>query len=207
MVERDDDTRPRCVIPAAGGSTRMGAWKPLLPWVGGTVCGAAVRSALDAGCRPIVVTGHRGDELESWLRDAFEPGDGVVAARNPRWEEGMLGSILVGAELASGDGFLVAPGDMPSIPAAAYRAVLGAVDRGVGAVFAARRGRLGHPVWIPRGCLSGMRALDRSARLREFLLAGPWTSAEVDSDDIFEDLDTYEEYERGRTAALGNGTA
>jgi molybdenum cofactor cytidylyltransferase len=199
-----------CVIPAAGRSSRMPAWKPLLPWGASTVCGAVVDAALAAGLLPVVVAGYRGDELAAAFSDRPE----VAVVVNDDWERGMLGSIRTGAEaarrlgLASGaggpEGFFVVPADMPRVPARAF----GLVAAGAGAgtcprsVFASRRERLGHPVWIPFAFVAGMAALDPDARLRTYLLSLPWSRVEVDDDGIFDDLDTPEEYEGARASIL-----
>jgi len=197
-----------CVIPAAGRSSRMGAWKPLLPWGAGTVCGAVVDAALSAGLRPVVVAGYRSGELAA----AFSGRPEVVVVDNPDWERGMLGSVRAGfgrvvevSRAAGGDveGFFVAPADMPRLPSAAFGRVAAELSRGAvpRAVFAARGGRLGHPVWVPAAFMPGIAALDPGARLRDYLLERPWSSVEVEDDGIFDDIDTPEAYAASLDAA------
>lgn len=197
-----------CVIPAAGLSSRMSAWKPLMPWGDTSICGAVVDTALEAGLRPVVVAGYRGEELAGSF--AGRPELDVVL--NDRWEDGMLGSIRTGVDfmlqecLADGDvdaaGFFVVPADMPRVPAKAFALIsaalvaVGLAGAGAvpGAVFAARSGKLGHPVWIPAAFIPALRELQPGSRLRDYLLGQPWSSVEVDDDGIFEDLDTPEAY-------------
>ena len=188
----------------------MGAWKPLLPWGGTTMCGAVVGTVLAAGLRPVVVAGYRGAELEA----AFAGRPDVAVVLNGEWERGMLGSIRTGAEavrrlgMESGTGapagFFVVPADMPRVPAVAFArigAALSAED-GPRTVFASRGERLGHPVWIPDAFVAGLHDLDPDSRLRSYLLTLPWTRAEVADDGIFEDLDTPDAYEEARTTIL-----
>ncbi len=197
-----------CVIPAAGRSSRMGAWKPLLPWGAGTVCGAVVDAALSAGLKPVVVAGYRSGELIA----AFSGRPEIVVAENPDWERGMLGSVRVGfgrvveAARAAGagvEGFFVAPADMPRLPADAFGRIAAELPRGAGprAVFASRGGKLGHPVWVPAAFMPGIAALDPGSRLRDYLLGRPWSSVEVDDDGIFDDIDTPEAYAASLDAA------
>lgn len=190
-----------CVIPAAGLSSRMGAWKPLLPWKGGTVCGAVAETVLGAGLSPIIVAGFRASDLMA----AFADRSGVAVVENADWKLGMLGSLRVGAAAAraafpDAPGFLVSPADMPLIPAEAYRLVadaglrLYASKRPEAAVFACKGDRRGHPVYVPMSFVDGMAALDPDSRLRSYLDSRGWTRVNVDSDGIFLDIDSPDEY-------------
>lgn len=189
-----------CIIPAAGRSSRMGAWKPMLPWGSTTICGAVVETVIASGLHPVLVAGYRADELVA----AFGDRPGLTIVRNPDWEQGMLGSIRVGvgalSRIAPGyDGFLVAPADMPRLPVSGFARVIAEAERDARsgrarAVFAARGERLGHPVWIPAGFVAGLSERDPDSRLRDYLLERPWTGIEVDDDGIFADIDTPEAY-------------
>lgn len=189
-----------CIIPAAGRSSRMGAWKPMLPWGTGTMCGAVVDTVLAAGLHPVLVAGYRADELVA----VFGGRPDVTVVRNPDWELGMLGSICVGVEalprIAPGyDGFLVAPADMPRLPVSGFVRVLDEAGRRATngrtcTVFAARGDRLGHPVWIPASLVARLSARDPDSRLRDYLLGLSWTGVQVDDDGIFADIDTPEAY-------------
>lgn len=60
------------LIPAAGLSSRMGDFKPLLPFRGKTVIESSVESALSGGADSVtVVTGYRSEEIEGTLAEAF----------------------------------------------------------------------------------------------------------------------------------------
>lgn len=194
-----------------------GDYKPLLPWPGGCVAAAAVRAAISGGCRPLVVSGYRADELEAALA-----GSGVDFERNPGWERGMLGSIALGARRAreldpGGLGFLVSHADMPLVPPKAFELLVAEAERlssgrageeAPQAVFSGAQGRLGHPVWLSYALIERLGSWDPGASLKAYLQEGRWAACELDdalgasAAGIFIDLDTPEAYERA-LASLG----
>jgi len=194
-----------CIVPAAGRSSRMGSWKPLLPWGLTTVCGAVIDTVVAAGLIPVLVAGYRARELF----EAFAGRPDLRLVENADWERGMLGSIRAGLSAIAAEiddsggpaGFFVAPADMPRLPAAAFAAVASEAARlaAIGeqsAVFAALGDRLGHPVWIPKAMSGALAGLEPDSRLRDYLLSSSWTSVQVDDEGIFADLDTPEAYAR-----------
>lgn len=80
------------IVLAAGGSSRLGRPKQLLPWQGTTLVGHAVQTAAAAGCDPVlVVTGSHGDDVVRAL--AASP---AVPVSNPGWAEGQAASLRAG---------------------------------------------------------------------------------------------------------------
>lgn len=191
-----------CIIPAAGRSSRMGSFKPLLPWQGGTICGSVIDKAVLAGLKPVLVTGYEAAALEV----AFGSRTELYLVHNPEWAKGMVGSIQVGCRAAlvrwpCMQGFLVAPADMPALPIVAFTrlAQAGRARYAAGeepaALFATRKGRLGHPVWIPVQFMEEILGLGQEGQLKAHLLTKTWEGVEIDSEGIFKDLDTPEEYQ------------
>ena len=77
---------------AAGYSSRMGAFKPLLELGGRTFLERCVAAFRQAGVEDVVVvTGHRAEELRAAAR-----GLGVRVALNGRYPEGMYTSVQAG---------------------------------------------------------------------------------------------------------------
>ena len=201
-----------CVIAAAGGSTRMGRPKQLLPFgpegSGLTMLGSVVAAALEAGCRALVVLGCRAAEVEASLRGGpLGPAlaSGLVAAvPNPRWEEGMLGSIQAALGQVRGEAFFEMHADMPLVPASAYGLLAAARDarRRAGlpeaALFASFRGEPGHPVLIPSAWIPEILGLEPGSRLKPFLAARGMELVEAGDPAVLADLDTPEEYRRAR---------
>ncbi|MBC7221105.1 nucleotidyltransferase family protein [Candidatus Bipolaricaulota bacterium] len=178
---------------AAGGGTRMGRPKLLLPVDGRPlllwVVDLVNRLPLD---RRVIVLGAEAEAVRSALfpADGVRPGArfGWTVLVNEGWREGMGSSLRCAA--AEGDGgMLVFLGDMPWVPEEAARAVLArAGDR---PVAPAHLGRRGFPVFLPPSLRPEVRALagDRGARdlLRDCdLIAWP-------DDRVIRDVDRVED--------------
>jgi molybdenum cofactor cytidylyltransferase len=179
-----------CLVPAAGRSERMGAWKPILPFGDSTILGTVVETALRACPRVILVTGHRAAELASLFR--AEPR--VTVTENADWELGMFSSVRCGAALVGTDRFFVTLGDMPWIAPSVYDRLL--KTTAVDAVFPEYNGRRGHPVLFNRRVIPAILAADPgSGSMRE--IAARFTVEELpwEDDSILRDIDTMEDYQ------------
>jgi len=193
-----------CVVPAAGASSRMGAWKPLLPWGGSTIIETIVNTVLEAGLRPIVVAGFRGGELRALLGGR----EGLLVVDNPDWEGGMAGSLLAGAGEVRGEAFFVLPADMPGVGAGIFRLLLAARLEGAArdeTLFASCRGQPGHPVLIPTALLPALGELEIGQRARDLLMARPHRLVETGDPAVLADLDTEAEYRAARPGAGPGG--
>ncbi|HTX71193.1 MAG TPA: NTP transferase domain-containing protein [Rectinemataceae bacterium] len=207
-----------CVVPAAGASSRMGSFKPLLPFGPGTLVELTVGVALDAGCRVILIVGYRGSEI----RRLFDGRKDVLVVENPEWARGMLGSIQTGLGSVVTGHFFTIPADMPLVTPAVYGRLREALEAGraeeaatagmggapgaapgvaasAGAVsyFAASSGRAGHPVLIPSAWIPDILHLPPSARMRDFLETRPHRLVEAFTDAVLSDMDRPAEYEAG----------
>src|ERR1039458_1274155 len=120
-ILRDDESSTRMnnialVLLAAGGSTRMGTPKQLLPYQGRPLIRHAAETALASGCDPVVVVlGSHVEEIRTAL-DGLE----VVVVENTEWEKGMGTSIragISGAEILGCEGAILALADQPLVSA------------------------------------------------------------------------------------------
>ena len=144
------------VILAAGRSTRMGAFKPLLPFGPDTVIERIIATVREAGVETLrVVVGWQADLLIPVLER-----HGVPWIRNERFEEGMYASIQAGVRsLPAGvSAFFLFPGDMPLVRAATLSRLMAEWDQRPGGIlYPCYEGRRGHPPLIaaptsPRSC-------------------------------------------------------
>lgn len=183
---------PDCIIAAAGRSSRMKSWKPGLAWGGSTVLETVVDTALEAGCRVIVVGGYR-FRLTSGLMAGRE---NVTVVRARRWRKGMDESIRRGIREVQGNRFFVVPGDMPLIAASDYRRL---AEAGGGEVVRpVRNGQPGHPVLFGAESASAVMRGRSGTPLRQLLGALKVLLVEWDRDGVVVDIDTPEVYGKYR---------
>ena len=86
------------LIVAAGLSSRMGCFKPLLPLRGKTVIENTIDSMLLCGISPVVVVlGYRGREVEAVLHSRYLAGTVIPVYNRDFASTDMLASIQLGA--------------------------------------------------------------------------------------------------------------
>ena len=135
------------VILAAGGSTRMGRTKALLPLPGGgTALARVVAACRGGGCAEVlVVAGADADAVSSAARAA-----GARPVENGAWARGRSTSVKAALpHLPPGSrALLLFPVDHPLAGAAAVAALLAAwrADPAAEVVLPVHGGRRGHPV-------------------------------------------------------------
>ena len=152
------------IITAAGLSTRMGDFKPLLSINGLPMIVHTVLSMKNAGLDPVcVVVGHRGDEIKPVLSDI-----GVIIAENPSPETSdMLASIKFGLEnIMDSDGFFLLPADMPLIPPDTFKAVINhAAKTKSSYTIPTVSGKRAHPPLIMKDCYKDIMSFTGSGGL------------------------------------------
>lgn len=190
--------RIRGLILAAGLSSRMGEFKPLLPLLGKTVIENTVDSVLSGGAASVtVVAGYRGEEVASLLSARY--GERVRVAWNPDYANtDMLHSIRIGCQaLPACDGFFLLPGDMPVVRRETFQRLTAAWSAEVpGVVFPTLDGYRKHPPLIDFRLIPELLAYDGGDGLR-----GLWQRHEdwirtipVDDTGVWVDLDTQQDY-------------
>jgi len=117
---------------AAGGSTRLGRPKQLLPWNGSTLLGSTIERLSKAGCvRLIVVLGA--DATEVCKHCVAPPKVQLDIVTNSDWREGQATSLRAGIEHAvalKGIGAtVIALCDQPLIDTSHYRELIARVNR------------------------------------------------------------------------------
>src|SRR5580765_8406302 len=85
------------LLLAAGGSSRLGQPKQLLPFGNGTLLRHAAETALEAALGPVIVVLGA---VEEKCRETLA-GLAVTVLANPAWEEGMGTSIAIGMQAVS----------------------------------------------------------------------------------------------------------
>lgn len=135
------------LILAAGFSSRMGAFKPLLPLAGAGALERAVVLFREAGVEDVrVVTGHRAEELTAVIKSLE-----VRAVPNPQYAKGMYSSVQagLGSLEESVAACLVLPVDLPLVrPATVRRLLRSFAEVPAPVLYPTFCGRRGHPPLI-----------------------------------------------------------
>jgi molybdenum cofactor cytidylyltransferase len=156
------------LVLAAGYSSRMKRFKPLLQLGQTTVLERCVRLFNDAGVQDIrVVIGHRADELKPLL-DRL----GVRWVVNRDFDEGMFSSVRAGVEdlKPSCHAFFLLPVDIPLVRRTTVLDLLAARETHKADIFYPTfLGRRGHPPLIAATCRSALLSWEGDGGLRAFL--------------------------------------
>jgi len=183
------------VILAAGRSSRMGSFKPLLPFGRGTVIEWVIATVREAGVETLrVVVGWQMDLLIPVLER-----HGVPWIRNERFEEGMYSSIQAGVQSlpAGAAAFFILPGDIPLVQSATLSRLMAEWDQQPsGILYPCHEGRRGHPPLIASFYIREILRDAPSGGLREILARHAREAREIECADpgILVDLDTAEQY-------------
>lgn len=183
------------LILAAGYSSRMGSFKPLLPIAGTTVIAHAVAMFRAAGIERIgVVTGHCADQIEPVVDRV-----GAVVVRNAGYEQGMYSSIRtgVGSLLPTIDACFLLPVDIPLVRPESVTALAEAFAANRAPITYPRfNGQRGHPPLISSALFPDILAGKAEGGLRELLRKHQAGAADVDvlDEGVLLDMDTPEDY-------------
>ena len=183
------------ILLAAGGSTRMGRPKQLLPWNGRTLLRHAAETALATPCRPVlVVLGCQSEACQIELH-----GLDILFVTNPNWIRGLGGSLSLGvteletrAPEAAGAAVMLV--DQPAVTPALIGRLLAAWAAGhpIAAMRYPEGG--GVPAVFDRACFPELRALDGDRGARALIAREPARVLLIQPDEPLVDLDTPELY-------------
>lgn len=183
------------IILAAGYSSRMHRFKPLLPLGNTTVIETAIDGFIKAGIVDItVVIGHNAEALKSVLDRKR-----IKWVYNERFDEGMYTSILTGLKAlnSSVDGFFLLPADIPLVKKTTLSKLHERFNSsGKDIIYPVFTGKRGHPPLISTKFIPHILEYDGTGGLKILLKAHSDRSIEVEVDDeaILLDMNHYEDY-------------
>lgn len=195
------------VVLAAGYSSRMGSFKPLLPVGGVPALERLIAGIKEAGVKNIaVVTGYQHELLQPVIRSLSGDGIVIVEAHNAGFDSGMFSSIQTGIAkvrevFPDSQGCFLMPVDCPLIDSKVITALEDAVMHSADAMkdsFAVPvfEGKKGHPLYVPAGYAEEICSYDGPGGLKgitdkywDRMLRVP-----VDSEGCILDMDTPEGY-------------
>lgn len=189
------------LILAAGLSSRMGDFKPLMPLRDKTLIENSIDSMLLCGISPIVVVlGYRAQEVETILNSRYFSGTLTLAYNHEFATTDMLTSIKVGLDaMPPCDAFFLLPGDMPVIAKETYLALARfQSDTAPHIVFPTLEGYRKHPPLIDSRFIPEILQYDGPEGLRGFwkLHTDGIDTVPVDDLGCWTDLDTFAQYSR-----------
>lgn len=150
MIKTNQQTA--ALIVAAGLSSRMGQFKPMLPLGDSSIIRTIIGKLKSVDCDPIIlVTGHRADELTRHLADL-----GLTTVHNPDFAStDMFTSVKLGLAVLNPtvERFFFSPGDVPLFSMKTLQTMSRQMDEDKKSVIIpVHDGRRGHPILI-RGAL------------------------------------------------------
>lgn len=181
------------VIVAAGMSSRMGEFKPMLNIGSISIAQRVIASFQQAGVnRIVVVTGYQADVLERHLANS-----GVVFLRNEHYEETqMFDSARIGLDYLKDkcDTILFTPVDIPLFTASTVTALLRSGETLACPVY---QGETGHPILIASRLVDEILTDSGEGGLQEVFLRMNVSMEHVPVNDpgILHDADTPSDYE------------
>ena len=183
------------LVLAAGFSSRMGEFKPLLPLAGISAFERCINLLRAAGVAEVIaVLGHRADELRPLTERC-----GARCVMNTQFEQGMYSSIVAGSRALPdwAKGAFVLPADTPLVRATTIRQLAEAFDpRQEGIVYPVFAGHRGHPPLIAQSILAEAARDEASGPLSALLARHRHRAIDLPVADgaIHMDMDTPADY-------------
>jgi CTP:molybdopterin cytidylyltransferase MocA len=193
MTKSHDDVA--AIILAAGRSSRMGAFKALLPFGPKTVIKSCIDAMRDAGVQTVIVVvgADRAADVQEHLQDS-----NVVFAVNPDAGSEMSASVSLGVSVVPDKikAVLILPVDHAAVPAEAISTVIDEWKKGAVLVKPVIGERGGHPVLIDLRFRNELLNLDPAQGLRGLFDAHESQVARVPvhSNYVACDMDTWDDY-------------
>lgn len=193
-VQKPKTNLVAAIVLAAGQSSRMGAFKPLLPFGNTTVIEHTIEYLRRGGIETIVVVvGHRAAEIKTHLQST-----GVFFAINPDADSAMAASILHGVRALpkNARAVVITPVDHPAVPPEVVTKLVNEWRAGARLVIPTNAARGGHPVLIDLSFRAELLKLDPARGLKSFFDAhrNEVTRVPVNSNYIARDMDTWDDY-------------
>lgn len=194
----EKENRIGAVIVAAGMSSRMQAFKPMLPLAEDSLIRTLIRRLMAAGAKPIVlVVGRNGDELTAHVADLP-----VECVYNPDYAStDMFCSVRIGMGRILGrcESVLFSPGDCPCFSPESAKALIQEMEKShFPILIPSYQGRRGHPVLFHQDVVKHILTYQGEGGLRGALQAYPAEQAflELDDQGLVMDADKPEDYQR-----------
>ena len=193
-------TNINSLLIAAGFSSRMGKFKPLLLFQNEPIIISIIKKLLTFNSRIFVVTGFKEREIILAIEKYFtetELKEKIVFVSNPVFEKGMFTSLQKGLTKAKDcDWLLYHFVDQPQLPQIFYTDFIAQTDDNYEWIQPAYKERKGHPVLIRKSIFDSILEADENSSLKEVTNAKNLNKKIWDCNykEILVDIDTPEDY-------------
>ncbi|MGD9819083.1 MAG: NTP transferase domain-containing protein [Desulfomonilaceae bacterium] len=188
-------TKIAAIILAAGYSSRMTRFKPLIPLGPLTSLQRCVNLFIDTGIDHItVVTGHRCDDIENAMKQAR-----VKTVFNSRFDEGMFSSVVCGISSLESTpaAIFVLPADIPLVRKSTVHILRQCfLDNNSDVIYPCFLGKRGHPPLIKGSLTDEIIHFTGGDGLRGYLNSKAHLNVEVADENILMDMDYPDQYLR-----------
>lgn len=185
------------VILAAGGSSRLGQPKQLLPFQGESLLRRAARSAVEAGCTCVtVVAGDARDRIEIELG-----GTPAIIVGNLEWQRGIGTSVRCGLRHLLSlrpdvDAVILLACDQPFLEAGVITSLIAWHESsGKPIVASSYAGTLGIPALFHRSCFESLLALPEDSGAKILIESRSADVAQMEFEQGAIDIDTPADFE------------
>jgi molybdenum cofactor cytidylyltransferase len=185
------------LIPAAGFSTRMGSFKPLLPLGHGTVIERVISLFRTQGVKDIVVVlGYEASRLAATVESL-----GVRWVMNEDYEKDMFSSVKIGVRHfhIGTRAFFLLPVDFPLVRPETLTTLANAfLTSGLDVCRPVYQKKYGHPPLISTGLIDDLTHHQEPGGMRSFLsrYEGRTLAVECDDPGILINLNSWQDYEK-----------
>lgn len=135
-----------CVLLAAGLSTRMGEFKPLLKFNGFTFIENIINKTIEYTNSIYIVTGYNNNLIEYIINTKY-PNKNIFLVYNENYNSGMYQSLLTGLSKIEDEHYcLYHFVDQPTIPTSFYKNFILQIDEYSDIIQPVYNGKKGHPL-------------------------------------------------------------
>ena len=182
------------VILAAGGSSRFGSPKQLLPWGDQNFVNTILKTARLAGLDPLlIVLGNRAEELRDTITD-----EDVEILINPDWEAGQSSSLKLAVKHLDADlaGAIFLMCDQPHLTVHFLASIAEKGRKSAKVVVPYINDRRTSPVFFPTSCFEKFEVLTGDQGGRQIMSECPVVLFPWLDEMMAKDIDTPEDYRR-----------
>ena len=188
------------LLIAAGFSSRMGRFKPLLLYKNEPIIISILKKLKTISDKIVIVTGFKERELILSVKKYFpnsELSEKIVFISNPNFEKGMFTSLQKGLEeVKNCDWLLYHFVDQPNLPQSFYLEFISKIDERSDWIQPAFEEKKGHPILIRRSLFNCIIEANENSSLKELVNNRKVNKKIWDCNyiEILGDIDTPEDY-------------